>query len=90
MLSDPAFEHFAQALAALLDRSRAESPAVSSHARYVTIAYAAGLTGFSEKAIRRKIEDGAWLERREWRRAPDGHILIDMQGYEKWAERGQG
>lgn len=63
-----------------------------SHARgadYVTINMAATLTGYSPKAIRRKIESGVWLEGREFRRAPDGHVLISVKGYELWVERGR-
>lgn len=37
-----------------------------------------------------KIDKGVWMEGREYRRAPDGHILIDILGYEKWVEKGQG
>ena len=55
-------------------------------ARYVTIALAAMLTGYSVSAIETKIARGVWLEGREWKRAPDGRILVDMRGYEKWAE----
>jgi hypothetical protein len=54
-------------------------------ARYVTIPRAAEETGYSEKAMRRKIEDGVWLEGHEWIRAPDGRILIDVEGYYRWA-----
>jgi hypothetical protein len=57
-------------------------------AHYVQIPVAAALTGYSEKAIRRKIEDGKWLEGREYIKAPDGHILISMKGYTQWAEQG--
>jgi hypothetical protein len=53
---------------------------------YVTIALAAAITGLTEKAIRRKIEDGKWLEGREYRRSPDGGIFISIKGYEKWVE----
>lgn len=42
-------------------------------------------SGFTDKAIRRKIEDGRWLEHHEYVRAPDGSILIDQEGYELWA-----
>lgn len=56
----------------------------SNHAQYVTIERASGLTGYSQKAIRRKIEDGVWIEGQMWRRAPDGRILIDMESYHKW------
>lgn len=55
-------------------------------APYVTIRLAAILTGYTEKAIRRKIEDGVWIENREWRRAPDGTILISIKGFQQWAE----
>lgn len=56
-------------------------------APHVTVALAAAITGFSEKAIRRKLEDGVWPEREMWRRAPDGSILISMEGYRKWVEQ---
>lgn len=58
----------------------------SNHARFVTIERASGLTGYSQKAIRRKIEDGVWLEGQLWAKAPDGRILIDMEGYYKWVK----
>ena len=48
----------------------------------------AELTGYSVKAIERKIEGGLWVEGREWRKAPDGRRLIDMRGYDAWVERG--
>jgi hypothetical protein len=57
-------------------------------APYVQIPVASALTGYTEKAIRRKIDDGKWLEGREYIKAPDGHILISMKGYAQWAERG--
>lgn len=45
-------------------------------APYVTVPLAALMTGFTAKAIERKIQEGVWLEGREYRRAPDGRILI--------------
>ena len=42
-------------------------------------------SGYSEKAVARKIEDGVWVEGREYVRAPDGRLLIDMDGFNKWA-----
>ncbi len=56
----------------------------SNHAQFVTIERASVLTGYSQKAIRRKIEDGVWLEGQLWTKAPDGRILIDMENYHKW------
>ena len=60
--------------------------AVVTPARYVTIALAAALTGYTVEAIETKVARGVWLEGKEWKRAPDGRILVDMRGYEKWAE----
>lgn len=57
-------------------------------APYVTIQLAAAQTGLTEKAIRRKIQEGVWLENREWRRAPDGRLYISVRGYQAWVERG--
>jgi len=57
------------------------------HANYVSVALAAALTGLTEKATRRKIEEGRWLEGREYRRAPDGGIFISLTGYQQWVER---
>ncbi|MDR5739173.1 MULTISPECIES: excisionase [unclassified Caballeronia] len=54
---------------------------------YVTVSIAAAITGLTEKAIRRKIEDGKWVEGREYRRSPDSGIFIDLRAYEKWVER---
>lgn len=56
-------------------------------APYVTIPLAAVMTGLTEKAIRRKIEDGKWLEGREYRRSPDGGIFISIRGYSTWVEK---
>ena len=56
-------------------------------APYVTVHLAATLTGLSEKSIRRKIEDGKWLDGREYRRSPDGGIFISIKGYSQWLEK---
>lgn len=53
--------------------------------RYVTIPLAAAVTGYSVKAIQRKIEDGVWLERFEFVKPPDGRVLVDLEGYARWA-----
>lgn len=57
--------------------------------RYIRVSKFTEQTGFSDKAVRRKIEDGVWLEGREYQRAPDGSILIDTEGYQKWVENKQ-
>lgn len=53
---------------------------------YVTIPKAAETIGLTEKAIRRKIENGVWIEGREYRRAPDGRVYISLEGVAKWVE----
>lgn len=55
-------------------------------ARYLTIDKFSAETGYTRKAVEIKIARGVWLENRQYRRAPDGHVLIDMQGYELWVE----
>ena len=82
-----------------LDRSGLETPSrireklrlshdglVLSPARYVLLPLAQMLTGYSVKAMQRKIERGDWQEGKVWKHAPDGHIVIDMVGYHKWVE----
>lgn len=60
--------------------------AVVAPARYVLLPLANLITGYTVKAMERKIERGDWVEGKVWRRAPDGHILIDIQGYQRWVE----
>lgn len=55
-------------------------------APYVRIPLAAMMFGLTEKAIRRKIEDGKWLDGREYRRSPDGEIYISIRGVTQWVE----
>lgn len=54
-------------------------------ARFVRIPLAAARTGYTEEAILTKVKRGVWLEGKEFVRAPDGNVLIDMEGYERWA-----
>lgn len=56
--------------------------------RYVRIVKFCELSGYTEKAVRRKIDDGVWVAGREYRRAPDGSLQIDLEGYARWVEAG--
>ena len=56
--------------------------------RYVTIRKFCELTGYTEKAVRATIHKGDWLQNRVWRKAPDGHVLISLEGFELWVETG--
>ena len=63
---------------------------VTAPVRYVTIEKFEALTGYTEKAVRSKITRGQWLQDRVFRKAPDGRILIDLDGYARWAEGNAG
>jgi hypothetical protein len=55
-------------------------------ARYVLLTRFEEMTGYTVKAVQRKIESGGWIEGREYRRAPDGRVLVDLEGYKRWVE----
>lgn len=54
--------------------------------QWVLIPVFCSLTGYSDKAVRRKIQDGKWIEGRHFRKAPDGHITMNLQAYYAWVE----
>jgi hypothetical protein len=54
----------------------------------VTIEKFATMSGYTANAVRGKIQRGDWLEGKVFVKAPDDRILIDLEGYDKWA-RGQ-
>jgi hypothetical protein len=54
--------------------------------RYLTVAKFAVESGYTEEAIRSKIKNGVWLEEIVWKKAPDGRVLIDIEGYQTWVE----
>lgn len=58
--------------------------AFAIHLEWLLIPAFANLTGYSEKAVRRKIEDGVWLEGKHYKKAPDGRITMNLQEYYKW------
>ncbi|MGH8073702.1 MAG: excisionase [Lysobacter sp.] len=57
-------------------------------ARFVTIEKFHQETGYTPDAVRSKIKRVDWLEGVVWRKAPDGRILMDLEGYEWWVENG--
>ncbi|MCD9029398.1 excisionase [Luteimonas sp. BDR2-5] len=52
--------------------------------RFVTLKRFHELTGYSEEASRSKIKRGDWLQDREFVKAPDGRVLMDLEAYEQW------
>lgn len=57
--------------------------------QWVLLPMFCSLTGYTEKAVRRKIEDGVWLQGKHFRKAPDGRITLDIQEYYKWVEQAE-
>jgi hypothetical protein len=51
---------------------------------FCLIPVAAAATGYSEKAIRRKMEEGIWTEGVHYRKAPDGRVFIHMPSVRRW------
>lgn len=56
--------------------------------RYKTVKQFSAESGYTEPAIRTKIQDGTWPEGVVWMRAPDGKPLISVEGYAEWVESG--
>ncbi len=56
--------------------------------RFVTIEKFQELTGYTPDATRSKIKRGDWLEGAVYIKAPDGRVLIDIEGYEWWVQSG--
>ena len=54
--------------------------------KWLTIRKFAAETGYSENAVRAKIKRGEWLEGHVWKKAPDGPVLITVEGFESWVE----
>jgi hypothetical protein len=53
--------------------------------RYLTIPKFAAESGYTEEAVRTKIQRGIWLEDVVWIKAPDNRQLIDVEGFYRWA-----
>lgn len=61
-------------------------PLIVNPARFVTIEMCAAVTGLTKGAVGKRIERGYWIEGRQFRKAADGRIWIDMQAVEKWVQ----
>jgi len=53
---------------------------------YVTIKKFCAETGYTHDAVNSKIKRGDWTVGEVYTKAPDGRILINIDGYHKWAE----
>ena len=54
--------------------------------RFVLIPLFCAMTGYTYRAVRRKIQDGVWIQGVHWRKSPDNRIQIDLENYTKWVE----
>lgn len=59
---------------------------ITAQLQYMLIPVFCSMTGYTEKAVRRKIADGKWIEGRHYRKAPDGHVTMNLLEYYKWVE----
>lgn len=57
---------------------------------WVTIGKFSELTGYTEQAVRDKMHKGVWTEGMIWLKAPDGRILLSIEGYHEWVEKEAG
>lgn len=55
-------------------------------ARFMTVDAFSAISGYTGAAIRSKKAEGIWREGKEYVIAPDGRILIDVEGYNKWVQ----
>jgi len=63
-------------------------PVLLCVAPYVTEEVMATISGYSVKAIQRKRQEGIWPRGEVWVKAPDDRVLISVEGYRRWVERG--
>jgi hypothetical protein len=54
--------------------------------KWVLIKKASELTGYTEKALNNKIDDGVWAQGLHWKKAPDGRRMINLEKFEEWVE----
>lgn len=57
---------------------------LTAYVRYLLIPTFCAVTGYTLKAVERKRQDGIWVEGKVWHKAPDGHVMMDMEGFNKW------
>jgi hypothetical protein len=61
-------------------------PMIGVQIEWCLIPVFCAVTGYTEKAVQRKIGDGVWIQGKHYRKAPDGRITMNMQEYYKRVE----
>ena len=54
--------------------------------KWVRIEKFCDLTGYTPSAVRGKMSTGIWASGIHFSKAPDGHILINLEAYQSWVE----
>ena len=54
--------------------------------KWIRIEKFCDMTGYSPSAVRGKISTGVWASGIHFTKAPDGHILINLEAYQSWVE----
>lgn len=54
---------------------------------WVLIPVFCSLTGYTVKAVQRKIADGVFIQGKHYKKAPDGRITMNLLEYYKWVEQ---
>lgn len=54
--------------------------------RWVRLNKFCELSGYTDDAVYAKIRKGVWVEGVHWRKAPDGHIMVNTEEYQRWVE----
>lgn len=62
------------------------SRAMGSQIETILIKAFCDKTGYTDKAVRRKIESGIWREGEMYVKSPDGHIHIIVEAYNRWVK----
>ena len=58
----------------------------SSRVNWIRLQKFCELTGYSADAVYGKMRKGAWAEGLHWCKAPDGHIMVNIEAYDRWVE----
>lgn len=54
--------------------------------KWVLINKVIELIGYTDDAIRSKIQKGVWQSGTHWRKAPDGRLVFNLEAIQKWIE----
>jgi hypothetical protein len=54
--------------------------------KWITIKKFSEHTGYTEKAVRAKIDRGQWPQGPLWMKSPDHRIQINLEAYYRWVE----